>query len=173
MSRLHTSRLYLEPLKAAHAPLLFEPLQHADLYRFTPNAPPSLEALQRRYAFLEGASSPDGQERWLNWVLFEREGDAAVGTFEATVRQRGDADIAYLIFPGHWRQGLASEAGAAVLEHLRVQHGVRRFGADIDARNTASIALVQRLGFERVLFTPNADFFRGETSHEVRYELRS
>jgi RimJ/RimL family protein N-acetyltransferase len=170
---LSTRRLYLEPLKAAHAELLVDPLQHDELYRFIPTSPLPLDQLRKRYAFLQGGQSPDGKEKWLNWVLFLRHGGLPVGTFEATVREGGDADVAYAIFPSYWRQGFAKEAAWAVIEHLRAEHGVRCFGADIDSRNAASIALVESLGFERVKLTPNADFFRGESSDEVRYELRS
>jgi len=169
---LTTHRLLLEPLTVAHAEPLVEPLQHPELYRFIPTSPLPLEQLRKRYAFLQGGRSPDGKEKWLNWVLFQRSDGAPIGTFEATVRENGEADVAYAIFPPHWRQGFAREAGAAVIEHLRSEHGVRSFGADIDTRNVASIALVESLGFTRVRVTPNADFFRGESSDEVRYELR-
>ncbi|MEO8181039.1 MAG: GNAT family N-acetyltransferase [Deltaproteobacteria bacterium] len=172
MTLLYTSRLYLEPLKAGHADILVESLQHPDIYRFIPTSPLAIEALRKRYAFLEGRQSPDGKERWLNWVLFQKAGEGAVGTFEATVRENGEADIAYVIFPSYWKQGFAREAGAAVIEHLRLQYGVPCIGADIDSRNASSIALVEWLGLKRVKFTPNADFFRGESSDEFRYELR-
>jgi [ribosomal protein S5]-alanine N-acetyltransferase len=169
---LTTHRLSLEPLSAAHAELLVEPLQHPELYRFIPTSPLSLDQLRKRYTFLQGGRSPDGKERWLNWVLCQRSDGTPIGTFEATVRENSDADLAYSIFPSYWRQGFAREAAAAVIEHLRTEHGVRTFGADIDTRNVASIALVESLGFVRIKLTPNADFFRGESSDEVRYELR-
>ncbi|MEY4547874.1 MAG: hypothetical protein RL685_4069 [Pseudomonadota bacterium] len=172
MTLLYTSRLYLEPLRVDHADILVESLQHPDIYRFIPTSPLASEALRRRYAFLEGRQSPDGKERWLNWVLFQKSGEGVVGTFEATVRESGEADIAYVLFPSYWKQGFAREAGGAVIEHLRHHHGVPCVGADIDTRNASSIALVEALGFQRVKFTPNADFFRGESSDEYRYELR-
>lgn len=170
---LYTARLCLEPLKLGHADILVEPLQHPDIYRFIPTAPLTIEALRKRYAFLEGRQSPDGKEQWLNWVLFQKTGEGAVGTFEATVRENGVADIAYVLFPSYWKQGFAREAGAAVIEHLRLCYGVPCVGADIDSRNASSIALVESLGFQRIKLTPNADFFRGESSDEFRYELRS
>lgn len=83
-------------------------------------------------------------------MLFQRSDSAPVGTFEATVRENGEADLAYAIFPRFWRQGFAREAGSAVIEHLRTEHAVQHFGADIDTRNLASIALVESLGFARV-----------------------
>jgi ribosomal-protein-alanine N-acetyltransferase len=48
---------------------------------------------------------------------------------------------------------------------------VSRVAAEIDTRNTASIHLVEALGFARVATTPGADFFKGAASDEYRYEL--
>ena len=58
---LSTNRLYLEPLRESHAELMFGDLQAPSLYEYHEDVPPkSLEALTRRYAFLESGQSPDG-----------------------------------------------------------------------------------------------------------------
>jgi len=41
--------------------------------------------------------------------------------------------------------------------------------AYVDTRNKASIRLLERLGFERVDATKDADFFKGESSDEYVY----
>jgi hypothetical protein len=55
---LTTHRLSLEPLRAAHAELLVEPLQHPELYRFIPTSPLSLDQLRKRYTSCREAEVP-------------------------------------------------------------------------------------------------------------------
>lgn len=56
-------------------------------------------------------------------------------------------DLGYLFDPSVWGQGLASEAVAAVIARGFAVHRLPRVQADVDPRNLASIALLERLGF--------------------------
>ena len=87
------------------------------------------------------------------------------------MREDHTALLAYMIFPAFWRQGYAREGCARVLTHLFEDYRVSRVAAEIDTRNSSSIRLVEALGFARVATTPDADFFKGASSDEYRYEL--
>jgi ribosomal-protein-alanine N-acetyltransferase len=169
---LQTARLTLEPILPDHADALFGPLQDARLYSFIPQEPPaSLAALRERFARLAVGRSPDGTQVWLNWAARRIDSGARVGTYQATVYPGHTADIAYITFAGQQGQGFAREACVEVIRYLREGYGVQTVGADIDARNQASIALIERLGFTRLRTTKNADFFKGASSDEYRYEM--
>lgn len=171
---LETPRLVLEPLTEAHAAAVYAELLDQDLYRFIPRDPPaSLDALTARYRRLAARRSPDGHETWLNWAMRSRASGELVGTLEATVRADRTADVAYMVFVPHQRRGFASEGLARVLAHLFADYQIATVAAEIDTRNDASIALVEALGFVRVATHRDADFFKGTTSDEYRYELRS
>lgn len=58
-------------------------------------------------------------------------------------------EIGYVLGREHWRQGYAFEALQAVCEHAFRQLGMRRIEAEVNPANTASNALLQRLGFVR------------------------
>ncbi len=170
--RLETQRLVLEPLEPRHAAEMLQPLRDEALYRFIPQDPPESEtALRERYGRLAARRSPEGTEIWLNWAARETATGVVVGTFQATVRVNHTADIAYIIFGLARRRGFASEGCNAMIEHIRDDYEIVTIGADIDTRNTASIALIERLGFTRVSTTRDADSFKGATSDEYRYEL--
>jgi len=168
---LETPRLLLEPLVPSHAAILYEPLRVAHLYTFIPQEPPaSRESLERRYMALSTRRSPDRHDIWLNWALRRRETDAYVGLMQATVHA---AMLAYMVFVAAQRQGYAMESAIRVLTHLFDDHQVSVVAAEIDTRNDPSIRLVEALGFVRVAIVPDADSFKGTTSDEYRYELRS
>ena len=62
MANLVSERLRIEPIRSAHAEQVFPALPTPAIYTYLPEDPPTAEALQKRYDFLEKGSSPDGQD---------------------------------------------------------------------------------------------------------------
>jgi RimJ/RimL family protein N-acetyltransferase len=171
-AKLATPRLWLEPLRPDHAPEIAAALADPAIYRFIPGDPPTdVETLRARHARLLSRRSPDGRELWLNWAVRERATGACVGRVEASVREREHADIAYLFAPAAQGRGLATEACRAMIDWLFAGFAIARVVATIDTRNQRSLALLERLGFRRQHEVRDADFFKGEPSHELVYWL--
>ena len=169
---LFTERLLLEPVRELHARELFASLQDARLFSYMPEDPPGTpEALAVRYHLWERRVSPNGSERWLNWVLRLAATGEALGLLQATIPTGAPALIAYLLFPPHWRHGYAREGIARVLELLFQEYGVTCAAATVDTRNARSIALLRALGFRLAQTVRQADFYKGCVSDEHRFEL--
>lgn len=168
---LTTERLRLEALRPDHTQRVYPALQAPEIYRYLPEDPPTAEALQRRYDFLSKGLSPDGTERWLNWVAFRRTSEEPIGTLQATLLPDGTGRFAYIVFPPFWRQGLAGEMSRALLDELFTHQGIHTLSAEIDTRNIASIRLVESLGMKQVSIQKAADFFKGASSDEYRYSI--
>ena len=146
MKALRAGDLVLEPLESRHAEAMFEVLKDEALYRHLDYPPPpSVEHLRKVYARLEERSSPDGADRWLNWVV-SREG-APIGFVQSTVMRDGTAWVAYVFARGHHGRGLATRATGAMLDHLAADYGARAFLASVEEANRPSIRLLERLGF--------------------------
>jgi len=146
MNTLVTARCTLEPQVEAHATAMFVVLSDPAIYEFENEPPPSLEWLQARFRKLESRQSPDGRQRWLNWVLRLPAGDLA-GYVQATVLESGIAYVAYELGSAHWRQGLGSCAVGAMLAELASAHAARLALAVIKAKNFRSLGLLGHLGF--------------------------
>ena len=147
--QIETQRLILEPLRVDHAGDMVAVLADPAMYEFTGGAPPSEGELQARYARqVRGAG-------WLNWILRLRESRAAVGTVQATLRER--AELAWVVGTSFQGCGYATEGTAAVIAWLRA-NGVGEFEAHIHPDHEASAAVARRLGFE-----PTDAVHRGET----------
>lgn len=56
-------------------------------------------------------------------------------------------EIGIILHPGHWGQGLAHEALSAAIPHAFGALPMDKIVADVDPRNSASLALLARLGF--------------------------
>jgi len=155
-ARLVTSRLRLDPLRVEDAEAMTGVLADPALYRFTGGEPPSVDGLRRRYAAQVAGSSPDGTERWLNWIVRLAPDDdgpgaaaepaPAIGFVQATVIDDGhSADIAWVIGIGWQGQGYAAEAAAALVGWLR-EGGLAEITAHVHPDHLASARVAARAG---------------------------
>ncbi|HEX7656562.1 MAG TPA: GNAT family protein, partial [Sphingomonas sp.] len=89
------------------------------------------------------------RDGWRCWAITLRDDGTAIGWVAAgEKRQGGVSEIGYLLSRDHWGRGIAAEAVSAVIDRLFAE-GQRRVFADTDPENTASLALLERLGFKR------------------------
>lgn len=146
MRTLSCSACTLEPLESRHAPEMFVVLADPAIYEFGGAPPQDEDGLRARYARLAARRSPDGSERWLNWVLRLADGVLA-GYVQASVLPGPRALIAYELNSRYWRQGIGSAAVQAMLAELFEQYGVREVSAVLHRANHRSRGLLSRLGF--------------------------
>lgn len=139
---LVTDRLRLRPRAPNDAEAMFPTLSDPELMTWWSRAPfTSVEELR---ADLERTDAA-----WRRWAITLADDDRAIGFVAAgEKRQGGVSEIGYVLAREHWGGGIAREAVSAVIDQLFAE-GQRRVFADTDPENTASIALVERLGFKR------------------------
>jgi ribosomal-protein-alanine N-acetyltransferase len=148
--------LTLEPQTKAHAKAMFAVLSDPAIYKYE-NAPPSsVEWLRERFAGLESRQSPDGREKWLNWVIRLSSGEL-IGYVQATVYANGRAGIAYILSSEYWGRGFARRAVEAMIEKLDEEHHVDRLIAVLKRENVRSVRLLERLGFTPVQQASHAE----------------
>lgn len=156
---LTTARLELVPLEPHHADELVSVLDDIRLHRYTGGKPPVLEELRQRYEAWRNRVSPDGAERWLNWVVRRRVDARALGTVQSTVTSeqgRLVADVAWVIGVEHQGHGYASEAAEALVLWL-FGFGVDEVVAQIHPDHAASGRVASKIGLE-----PTEEWLLGE-----------
>jgi [ribosomal protein S5]-alanine N-acetyltransferase len=82
------------------------------------------------------------------WTLWLKDGGAFAGMIEIRVRTHS-VDLGYALARRRWRQGLMSEALAAVVQWAFAQPGIFRVWATCDVDNVASARVLERVGMER------------------------
>jgi ribosomal-protein-alanine N-acetyltransferase len=170
ISLLETERLMLEPLESSHAEELFPLLQDQDLHTYMEgDAPESIELLRKRYDFLSKRVSADGKQFWLNWVPRHRVSGECIGYFESSVE--GDtAWLAYFVFKSFQKQGYAKEGMQEIRNFITAHYPVKTLVIEMDTRNFPSLLLAISLGFRWVKTTNKVANFKGNDSHEYRFE---
>lgn len=151
--KLHTTHhLRLEPVRVHHAAEMFPLLSDPRIYEHLSFGPPAtLAELEERYERQKSGVSPDGTERWLNWIVRSLDdGGACAGFVQATLHHGDTGEFGYIFGPAFWGRGLAFEACTTVLAEMRGDFSSQTLFATVDRLNARSVALLARLGFHRI-----------------------
>ena len=170
---LETERLNIKPLKASDAAAAFPKLQDDDdLYRWISlTKPRSVDSLAEDWSRIESRTSPDHKEIWLAWFVSSKFDNSPVGSIDVSIDEDGVAgNFGYYFFVNEWGKGYGTEATSAVIQHLQ-KHQVKKFIATVTAGNTASVAVLKKLGFEFNRTIPNNDTLNGVLVDDDEYVL--
>ncbi len=90
----------------------------------------------------------------LQFVVCERDGDAEGPAIATVLLFRHEpaaqrAEIGYVLGRAHWGRGVMREALQGLVATAFGPMGLRRLEAEVNPANTASTALLRRLGFQR------------------------
>lgn len=128
---------------------------------------------QQAQAFLDEMSRATllAPGAWLQLGIADREDDTLIGDIGLCVSSTGDrAEIGFTLGASSHGHGLASEAVRAAIQLVFEATVVARIVGRTDARNHASIRLLERVGMRRASTGPAK--FRGEACIEQVHELR-
>lgn len=168
---LRTPRLVIRRFRAEDAEALAGYRTDPDVARYqTWDTPYPLDRARRlleRLAELD----PDTPGQWYNLAITlgdEVIGDVAV---HSDVDDPRNARIGFSLARHAQGQGYATEAVSAVLEYLFTTRGKHRVSACCDARNTASAALLERVGMTREGRLRQATWVKGEWTDDVLHAV--
>ncbi|MFN8077616.1 MAG: GNAT family protein [Kineosporiaceae bacterium] len=169
--RLETERLLLRPLQHGDEDALFALFGDPQVMRYW-NTPPWVDPARASAMIASDAeAAADGSALRLGIVPL------GAGTVVGTVslfaldhaNRRGE--VGYALRYDCWGRGYATEAVGALVRWAFGELGLHRLEADIDPRNTASAAVLTRLGFRLEGVLRERWFVAGEVSDSAMYGL--
>ena len=137
-----------------------------EVCRYVPFSPGTLDEMADRFRNPERVRSTiDAEGQALSLAIERRDTGAMIGDlvlFWHSVAD-GHVEVGYVLHPDHAGQGFATEATAALVD-LAFHGGlpVHRVSARMDQRNTASAAVVRRLGMRHEATYVDGEWFKGE-----------
>ena len=171
---VHTARLSLRPAGQADAEETWRYWRLAEVARWLPFAPVTLEGYQAK--FLQ-------PERLAKTLVVELDGvvlgdlmlSVGDGWAQREVAEQAvgvEAEIGYVLDPSYGGQGYATEAVEALIRLCFEDLGLRRVTADCFADNKASWRLMERIGMRREVHTLRESLHRsGEWLDGMGYAL--
>lgn len=146
---LRTERLLLREIVPADAQALF--VLRSDPRVMQHLGRPPAKTLADAQALLEIMLKGLANNTSIVWAITRHGDPELVGTvtFWRIDTEHHHGELGYLLRPDLWGQGLAREAATAVVEHGFAELALHRVEAHVDPANTASIALLESLAFNR------------------------
>jgi [ribosomal protein S5]-alanine N-acetyltransferase len=144
---LVASRIKLRWLTPADVAALFTVFSHEEAMRYW--STPAMTELKQAQDYLDQIHHCFAAKSLFQWGIALLKTDEVIGTctlHQLDTRNRR-AEIGFALNPAHWHQGYATEAVDRVLQYAFGPLRLHRVEADTDPRNTASIAVLTRLGF--------------------------
>lgn len=126
--------------------------------------------------FLGGAMGPEAAEEIRSATVGEQWGVFGVVLDEpenvigavSFGRQHGELEISYEFLPDYWGKGLATEAVGAALGWVTAHTDADEIIAVTQTANMPSVALLERLGFERERTFEEFDAEQGQFRRQLR-----
>lgn len=140
---LITERLVLRSTREEHSELCFSIWLDDEMGKYLGD-PPRDKADEKYMNFAKGI---EVDETWYPFVAFLKETNEFVGTgCIVPMEDEMHWDLGYCIHKKYWRQGYGTELIQAMIDFGYAKGG-RKFTADIAQENTASNAVIKKLGF--------------------------
>jgi RimJ/RimL family protein N-acetyltransferase len=117
---------------------------------------------------------PDTPGEWFQFAIELTATGAMIGDCALHALADGPrvVEIGFTLAPEFQGRGYATEAVACLLDYVFGPLAKGRAMAITDARNTASVAVLERLGFTRDTALRESIIFKGEPCDEYLYDLR-
>ena len=141
---LHTERLILRPVTAGDHAVLLAHWAAPDVRQFLFDGA-TLSAAEITET-IETSARDFGRAGYGLWLVHENAGTDLVSTAGLRPLEDLGLEIFYSLAPGSWGKGYATEAARAVLDHALGPLGLPEVLAEVDVGNTASVAVIERLG---------------------------
>lgn len=169
-----TTRLLLRPLEATDVEAMHSYRAREDVCRYLlidPQTPQDVAKLIAERARAE--MSDEGQA--LTLAVVERASGELIGDVVLfwISRQHRGGEVGYVLHPKYAGNGYATEAAAVMVRLGFNQLGLHRIAGRIDARNTASARVLEKLGMRREAHFVENEFLKGEWTDEVVYAVRA
>jgi RimJ/RimL family protein N-acetyltransferase len=125
-------------------------------------------ALERRIA-----RAHDAPETGVTFAIELTESGAMVGHVGVTVGppEHRQGELGFIVHPDHGGRGYATEAAQAVLGLSFGAYGLHRVEGRAEARNVASIRVLEKLGMRHEAHLIENEWVKGEWQSEVVYAL--
>jgi len=170
---IETERLLLRPFVTSDHAALLAIHSRDDLTRYLYWAPRGPEQVAEVLADKVAGAKLEQEGDVLHLAAVLREEGTLVGDILLMWRSfvHRSAEVGFVFHPDHHGRGYATEATAALLRLGFEELGLHRMYGRLDARNTASARVLEKLGMRREAHLVENEWVKGEWTDEAIYGM--
>ena len=131
--------------------------------------------LEEARVFIEGNSGKEFGKagEWVQYGIEHKSNGKLIGDCAIKLNQDDKrlAEIGITISPHEQKKGFAKETLLAILDFLFSRQNVHRVTETVDVENTASIQLLESVGFRKEGYFIENIFFKGKWGSEYQYAM--
>ena len=144
---IHTARLVLRQTTHADAPQLYFLRSNDYVMRYIDRPRPA--SVDDIIALIDKIRGNITSNEGIEWCICRPGDDTYIGSisYHKITKDQYRAEVGYLLHPDFQKQGILSEAMAAVLNYGFRELGILFVDAEVHSANVASRALLHRFGF--------------------------
>ena len=145
---IETKRLILRGPKSKDLDTVYEIHSDQEVMRYYGVLP--YDSSEKAQKHLDWLSSLHNENKGLRPIITIKDEDNYIGDvgYYDYEKRHNRAEIGYILGKDYWGKGIMSEALEAMLNYGFNVMGLNRVQALIDPRNTASLSLVEKYGFQ-------------------------
>lgn len=170
---IETQRLLLRPFEPSDHAALFDIQSRPDVARYVYWGPRGAEEVSEVLAEKVAGAKLEQEGDALHLAVVLREAGALVGDVLLMHRSlvHRSAEVGFMFHPEHHGRGYATEATAELLRLGFEELGLHRMYGRLDARNTASARVLEKLGMRREAHLVENEWVKGEWTDEAIYAM--
>ena len=170
---LETERLTLRPLVEDDFEAMHAMRSSPEVARYLYQEPATPEETRDRLTRLIGNIEWTKEDDWFSAAAVERASGITVGdlAFHWVSERDKTAEIGFVVDPRHQGKGFATEGSRALIDWAFAIAGMHRVIGRLEARNTASARVLEKLGMRLEAHFVENEWVKGEWSSELVYAV--
>jgi RimJ/RimL family protein N-acetyltransferase len=168
---IETERLLLRPYREADIDVLHDIQSRPEVVRYLYWEPRTREQVER--VMRESSAQIEGEGNALELAIQPRGSETMVGDVVLMYRSEAhrQGEIGFVLHPDHQGHGYATEAAREMLRLGFEQLGLHRIVGRLEDRNSASAAVLERLGMRLEAHLHENEWVKGEWQSELVYAM--
>lgn len=148
---LFSERLVVRDLVPGDVQMMHAYASNLDVVRYLFWGPNSFEETQGSLSSFIAAQSDEPRLIYELGIVLAASDEliGALCLYLGNDEMRNDAEVGFVLHPDHWGQGIVAEAAAVLVRASLAELGLHRIWATCDARNAASVRVLEKLGLRR------------------------
>jgi RimJ/RimL family protein N-acetyltransferase len=170
---IRTERLVLRRFRMDDLDALHDIERRPEVARYEYWEPRTREETAESLEKKANSADPMAEGDWLGLVITRQDSEEVIGdvALQWASEQWQQGELGYMLHPDHQGHGYATEASTALLRLGFEEFKLHRIIARADARNTASVGVMRRLGMRQEGLFRESEFVKNEWCDEVVFAM--